>query len=210
MPNPTHSTRRPTRAAAVLLSALLALFIVADCSQPTPPTPISHQLYIIFDVSSSTSGAADGYGSRATALITDQTNRSDNLEELRSAADQSATDQVACGDKASTPGSDLIGFLLAADSKLQPACRPKSSSTPTGCSTPRTSACGDEVFVVEPGDGFGQCGVVGQGAPVQMTGAQICISDPAVGTPMTAEEAHGVDKFWTACAHKAHATFCTL
>jgi hypothetical protein len=229
----------------VVIFSLLGI-LATGCSEPWTPTPITHQLMVIFDVSGSTAGVVDGYASRAERLINAQvdgtlimtavadgatsgsiciprtttlqavgnnpTSRSDSLDAQRAAAAKSGYEQVACGNNASTPGSDLIGALLTADAKLKPGMDTTqivlfSDGLQTSADLSLTkkiltdpTALKKVIARLDNEDLI----------PTRIAGADICISDPTVGTPMTAQEAQGVLRFWTAYTRKARATFSTL
>jgi hypothetical protein len=154
--------------------------------------------------------------------------RQDSLDASRASAERSVADQIACGKPEdtnsppksvqpggqpranNTPGSDLIGSLLAVDTKL------KKESDPTqivmfsdGLQASRDLTLTAELL----GDTTALDRSVQQLPdiliPTKMASAELTISDPAAGTVLTAQEARGVLHFWTTYAARARATLTT-
>lgn len=239
-----HRTRRARRAAAVAaVTVLVAVVALTACGVgEQPPTPVTAQTMIIFDVSGSTAGAIDGYanraaqtvdatgdGTRITVLVADgasgsstciprstdlsatgnnTTDRADSLADQRAAVTTSIRDQISCGQHQNTPGSDLLGSLLTAANKARPGMDAShvwlySDGIQYSDDFKLTSKILIDAAALKKAIArLDDEGLI----PTSLNGADLCISDPAVGEAMTAREAQGVIRFWSAYARKAHTT----
>jgi hypothetical protein len=143
-----------------------------------------------------------GTGNNTTSI-------NDNLNTLRAAAVKSAQDQVACGKKNNTGGSDLIGSLLAVDARLKPGLDTTkvvlySDGLQSSADLNLTEKIlNDRAALKKTIARLDDDDLI----PARMTGADFCITDPGVGNALTAQQAQGVLRFWTAYARKARATF---
>ena len=236
MSNPL--TNRP----AIAVATALCLF-GTGCQHSVPLTPISEQVYLIFDVSGSTAKAVDGYAARAERVIADQpdgtiittsiadgassasaciprkttlkatgnnpTTRSDSLAAQQAGALATAQAQIACGKRTSAPGSDLIGSLLAADARLDPGV----SSIHILLFSDGLQSSADlkltRRVLTDPAKRKQAIKQLRERdlVPAQLSGADFCLTDPGVDTPLTAAESQGVLQFWRAYARAGAMSF---
>lgn len=165
-----------------------------------------------------TTAIADG-ASSATACIprkttlratgNNPTTRSDSLAAQRAAALAAARDQIICGKQTNTPGSDLIGSLLAADARMDPRVESVHILMfSDGLQASRDLKLTRRVLTdrakrKQAIKRLGERDLV----PAQMSGADFCLTDPGVATPLTAAESQGVLEFWRAYARAGAMSF---